>query len=273
MFLNFIIHSFRLSSSIYEKKTHTDIFKITIILGDVLLYGGMLFALFQTRDLTYLSSIIAMLFCISFGLGLRYVSKFNEKLLERIMSRILSTYSEWPSFIDKKISQRAETQMEINSKVEITCLFFALTYCLYSPYFYFITKPGITLDHPDLQVVPYFYPFWKTKTLQQHLAKRFFEMLINFSCMVVYLSFTIFIIYAVANVEEHIKEINYLLENGIMTRVRKYMTMEELCNSHDQLICQSYILPNSNQEAKAKFVKSTEDEFTKIIKYQQFIHR
>lgn len=273
MFLNLIIRSFKFTASIHNRTPpYAYVFQIIIIMGDILLIGGMIFALFQTREMIYLITIIATLFSICFGCSLRYLSKIYEKLLLRIISTVLSTHPDWPEFISKEICFGAESRTERNFGLQITLVFFTLTFCLFCPYFYLITKPGITLDHPDLQLIPYFYPSWKTKTLRQHLSKRFFEGLIAFSCMVGYFTFTAFMIYSINNLEVHIRQVNILLNNTIAVQVEKYMTLKRLYTPDRQYIYEDYILKYGGSW-KQRYVNSTNEEFKKIIQYHRFIHR
>lgn len=244
-----------------------------MVVGDILLLGGMVFGMFQTREMIYLSAILATFFCVCFGTGLRNLAKIEEKLLLRIMAKVKATTPDWPSFVDKKLAEKAETQMERNSRLEFMLILVALTFCLYCPYFYFITKPGITWNHPDLQLVPYFYAQWETNTFPQHLSKRCFESLTALSCMVGYLSFTIFTAYAITNLQVHIEEINRLLRNAIMVQVEKYMTLGESHGFRNLDTYDSYIMADVSEKDKREFAKAINEEFSKIIQYHQFLHR
>lgn len=271
MFLDFIIKSFKFTSSIHKNKIYSYILHISLTIGDILLLGGMIFGIVKTREMVYLSTILAIFICASYACAVRNLSKIYQKLLLQIISTVSATNPNWPEYIDKKISKKAEIQTERNSMVEMILILFMITFCIYCPYFYFITTPGITFDHPDLQIIPSFYPFWETKTFLQHFSKLFFEGLVSVSSMGGFLTFTAFMIYAITNLKTHIREINRLLRYAIAGQIEKYMTLEELQTS--RYTYESYILRKLSENAKREFARSTETEIIKIIKYHQFIHR
>lgn len=244
--------------------------------GDTLLFGGMISALFQTSELTYLATIVGLIFCAGFSFVLKNLSKIYQGLLLKVMSKVQCTHPDWPNYVDKQITRRAEALMERESGVEIIFLIMAVSVCTYCLYLYLITKPGIALDDPDLEIIPFFHSYWKTKTIKSLVGKRIFEGMISISNIFAYLSCTIFMIYTIFNLEAHIKEVNNLLGDAINNDVEKYMTFGELHwpskeVSDFKLDC--YLIQNSKKFCRQGYEKSIEKQYIKMIKYHQFIHR
>lgn len=241
-------------------------------IGPCLTITGIILSVFATNEIRYLTLILGFMFCVTFGLSLQILFLLHKKLLLQIINRVLGVHLNYPDFIDKSITQAAEKQAEEKSTMEIVLFIWSSSLWMICPYLYLITKPGITLDHPDVQVIPYFYKIWKTNSISSFVIKKCAEFIISAAGLCVYYVFTIFITYTIANLEAHTKEINRQLINIIESEVKKYMKFQEFSSSLTQKDS-CFIFEHVANQKRRKYEKSINEQFAKIITYHNFIHR
>lgn len=239
----------------------------------VLNFGGLIYAVFQATEINYLTTLLGVLSCITFSTALQILSKVYENQLLRITSKLLSTDPHLPNFVDNWITQKSEQQMEEKSGSGFLFLIFSLTVYMVCPQLYHFTKPEITLDHPDLQAIPFFHAYWRTDTFLKYMAKVIFEMFLCSASVISYWNFTTFMIYVVTNLETHIEEIRRLVSQAADENVKKYMSLEQFSMMYSTYKCDCYTFGRAPAKLKHDYEKSIKKEFVKIIKYHQFIHK
>lgn len=271
MFLNILITFYKFTSGTTKNKTQSRTVFIITLFCMFFQLSGMIFALFQTTDIAYLTVILGFIFCVIFSFSLQILNKINNKLLRQIINRVLCKHPNFPKFLRTEIATQSENQTEQEFGVEIILFMLSCSSCVFYPYLYLIVKPGITFDHPDLQVVPFFYTFWKTDTFLKYIVKSFFEGMISLSTITSYWNYTFFMTYTIINLKTHVGEINILLRDLIDTKVKRFMEMAKFHNGNGEDDC--FIFGNVNHTWKQKYEKSVNREFVKIIYHHQYIHR
>lgn len=267
-----MVKFFKITSAISENAFKEVIFFIILVLSYTLILGGLIPALFNTTEIQYLTVILGIFFCSTFCISLQIITKLHEKKLRRIIKGLLSEHPNFPDFVDKSFTQKAETATEQKYGSRILILVLSLSLYLICPLIYFLIRPEVSFEDPNLQPSPFFYSFWKTPTAAHFICKAILEMLIASSNIIAYWNFVIFMIYVVYNLEMHIQHIHYFFQNAIDVKIKMYMENAELKVSGDSKRDCSIKYPCSSK-GKYDFVKSVNHEFVKLIKYHQFLHR
>lgn len=249
------------------------ILKAYMTIGPCFTLTGILLSLFATDEIRHLTQIIGFLFCFAFGSTMQILFIIHRKLLQQIISRILSTHNNYPNFIDKNITKKAERKAEEKSTVDILVYILTSSLWVLCPYLYLFTRPGIRLDHPDVQTIPYYYSMWKTDSILSFTIKKCMEVVASAAGLCTYYAFTVFITYTIHNLEAHSEEINLHLNNIIETHIRKYMKFNELSSTSSAQNCTYFLFERGGYEERKQYEKSIDEQFVKIIVYHNFIHR
>lgn len=272
MFLSFFIKCFKVTTAISNNRTKELLLGVAMITTCLASSGGMIFAFFSTTEITYRTVTLAIFLCAGFANSLQVMSKMHEKKLLRIIGGILSEHQKFPDWVTKNITRKAETEAEHKFGTRIFILMFSLGIYIPSPHLNFIIKPGIAYEDPDLQVIPYFHPWWKPHTATQFISKNFFEMLICCTTILSYYNFITIVVYAISNAQTHIQEINHSFRTAIEKNMKKYMTYADF-RIMPSYKCDSFIPKHQSRRWQHDFEHSTHEELVKLIKYQQFLHR
>lgn len=265
MFLKIVIKIHQITAGIYQNRKISLATKMIIRILIIIAVSGMTIVVFATNEASYRTITLGLFSCIIFSCSLQLITKFSESALKKVTHKLRQdTFS----FAMRTINNEAEREMERKFWFWILALIISASAPVFCPYFYFLTKPEIFYDDPDLQIIPFFHTHWKTDTLFEYIAMVILQISICGIMMIAYWSLTMYTIYVVVHLQMHVETLKEEFNKVLNSYMEQHF--EEHVVKYDQDFQTNNVV--FIRKMTLKTLRNT-TEFINVIKYQQFIHR